>query len=891
MKFMTWLKQITRRIRALFGQQKLDADMAEEMRAHLERRTQANLAAGMPPEEARYAAQRQFGGVDQLKEIAREQRGTVWVEQFFQDLRFSLRIIAARRWFSFAIVVTLALGIGINTTVFTLVNAVLFKPVPVPGGERLVVVGSQGLTKAAGADNLGVSYPDFRELRAENRAFEGLEAVSYGEAVVGEQGNPPERFRMARTSSGLFGMLHTPVTLGRGFSPADDQVGAEAVVLIGHGVWQRRYGGAADVVGRVVRVNGAAATVVGVMPAGFKFPQNEELWMPLVPTAEMEKRSARGLEIFGIIRPDISIATARDELSVIAARLAAKFPETNKDIGTTVLTFHERYNGNQIKTVFLLLLGAVGFVLLIACANVANMMLSRALVRSREFAVRAALGASRWRLTRQMLVESVLLSCLGGLFGLGLAAGGVRAFDFATREVDKPYWIQFQMDYRVFAYFAAISVLSGILFGLLPALRTSRVDLNATLKDDTRSGTGHRGGRLAGALVVGQFALTVVLLAGAGMMGRSFLAVRALNPFVPAEHIFTARFQLPEGKGERYENARARLQFHDRLQSLLGTLPGVTEVAAASSLPGLGATTRDIEIEGNPNIDPKHRPHASMIAATPSYFPLIRLPILMGRGFEETDGGAGREAAVVTREFAAKYWPGRAAVGQRFRFFQNDEPGAWMTVVGISSDIVQETQQPDLPPLVYITARQDARGGMALLLRTASDPAALAGPVRAAVQSLDQDLALFEGRTLPAALERRYWFLRVFGTLFAVFAATGLLMAAVGIYAVVAQATAQRTREIGVRVALGATAAGILRLVLARGLRQLVIGLLLGLAGAAGATRLLAASGILVNGISPNDPLVFIGITTLLASIGVFACWLPARRATKLDPMVALRCE
>jgi putative ABC transport system permease protein len=805
------------------------------------------------------------------------------------DLRFALRMLATHRWFSAAIVLTLALGIGINTTVFTLVNAVLFKPVPIPGGERLVTVEHQNLKKP---DNFsGVSLPEFRSFKEQSHSFENLEAYSGSQAVLSESTNPPERYRAGRITSGLFGMLKTAPVLGRGFTAENDRLGAQTVVLIGHGVWQNRYGGSREIIGRAVRVNGQPATIIGVMPAGFKFPQNEDVWLPLVPTEDLEKRTTRPLRLFGLTKPGVSIEEANADLAVIAQQNEMSFPDTNKDLGATVRTFHDTYNKGEIRMVFLMMLGAVGFVLLIACANVANMMLSRSIARAREIAVRAAMGAARWQLVRQLLVESVLLSCLGGLLGLGLAMAGVHAFDLATRDVGKPYWILFEMDWVAFLYFAVVSVISGIAFGIVPALRASRVDLNTVLKDGTPSGGSSRGGKLTAALVVLQFALTVVLLTGAGLMIRSFFAAQASNPFIRAESIFTVRIQLPEGKGERYEQQPTRLQFWDKLLPQLAALPGVTHAAASSSFPGMGSNQREIEIEGRPNENPEQPPRAQLIVQTPGYLSAIGQSILVGRGFNETDGETGREAAVVTREFAAKHWPDALAVGQRFRFIQNKKPGPWMTVIGVCNDIVQNIQARETPPpLVYISYRQEAWGWMGLLLRTDSNPTGLAMPVRSTVQRLDPDLPLFDVRTLSVALEKQRWFLDVFGTLFCVFALSALAMASIGIYAVVAQSTARRTREIGIRMALGSTANGILRLVLSRGAIQLGVGLVLGLAGALGATRLMKSAGFVIQ-ISPYDPLVFVSTTILLAAIGIFACWLPARRAARVNPVQALRTE
>jgi putative ABC transport system permease protein len=481
------------------------------------------------------------------------------------------------------------------------------------------------------------------------------------------------------------------------------------------------------------------------------------------------------------------------------------------------------------------------------------------------------------------------LSSLGGLAGLALAMGGVHLFDLATQDVGKPYWIQFTMDYVVFVYFAAISVLSGLLFGLAPALRASRVDLNTALKDGAPSG-GSKAGRITGFLVVFQFGLTVVLLAGAGLMVRSFFAAQTMNEFIPVKQIFTARIGLPDGKDERYEKRSERIRFYDELQARLAALPGVTQAALTSHQPGQGSGDRRMEIEGRTLAKPEDALRISVVVHSPGYLEAIGQPILMGRGFNATDGETGKESAVVTREFAAKHWPGGSAVGQRFRFIEgrDNKPGPWITVLGVCGDITQRPQDPENPPLAYIPYRQMGSSGMALAVRTTGDPIALAPAVRAAVQAIDQDIPLFDTRTLQESLDRQSWFLVVFGSLFFSFALIALLMASVGLYAVVAQATIRRTREIGIRMALGATEGGIMRLILSRGLIQLGIGLVLGLAGAFAATRLMKNILFLT---SPQDPGVYIAITTMLVVIGILACWFPARRAAALHPVKALRQE
>ena len=797
------------------------------------------------------------------------------------DLKFALRMILSHRLFSAAVVATLALGIGLNTMVFTLVNAVLFKPVPVPGGAQLVSVLDQNLKERTN-NTMRVSYPDFRDYRAQNTSLAALEAASDEEGILSEAGIPPQAYRMEHASSGFFEMLHIQPVLGRGFLPGDDKPEAAPVVVLSYGIWKDRYASSPNVLGRQVQINEKPATIVGVMPKGFKFPTNVDMWAPLVPTADLEKRTNRPLALFGMLKPGVGILQASVDMGGIGRRLAMQYPE-DKDVGVTVETFHERYNGGNIHLIFMLMMAAVGFVLLIACANVANMMLSRAMLRQREMSIRSALGASRWRVVRQLLIESVLLSIFGGVLGLGLAWLGVHWFDLSTQNVGKPYWIEFTMNYTVFGYFAALCIVSGLLFGTAPAVRFSRVDLNEVLKDGARSVGRFRGGKLASVLVVFQFSLTLVLLTGAGVFVHSLLNTLAANQEVPAEQITTARIDFPE---EHYKDADARQRFYDQLLPRVKALPGVTNVALTSNLPGLGAAPRDIEIEHTTASDAAHRPAVSFIVQSPGYFDAINLPILLGRDFNEVDGTANHKAAVLTRECAEHFWPGQSAIGKRFRLYdEKNKPGDWITVVGVSANIVQELNEKAPNPLMFIPLRQEGWNGMALLIRSSGNPIPA---VRAAVQSLDRDLPLRDVYTLPQAIRHDEWFLHLFSEIFLGFALIALMMAAVGIYAVLAQATNSRTQEIGVRMALGANAGNIVALVMRRGLWQIGAGLGLGLAAAFPAMRLMASLPI---GVSPSDPVVFVIVASLLAIVGLLACWIPAQRAAGLDPVKAIRYE
>jgi putative ABC transport system permease protein len=795
------------------------------------------------------------------------------------DLRFALRMILAHRWFSLAVVVTLALGIGLNTMVFTLINAALFKPVPVPGGSRLVAV----VTRTPGDNDQRLSYPDLLDYRTQARSFAALEGASDQEGVLGEPGNPSQAYHLERATTGVFSMLHIRPVLGRDFLPSDALPNAAPVLIVGYTIWQERYAGSPSAIGRQVRVNETPATIIGVMPKGFMFPTTVDMWMPLAPTPNDLKRDNRQLQVFGLLQPGAELPAAQAELSGIAHRLAAQYSATDKNTTALVMSFHERYNGGNIKMIFILMLASVGFVLLIACANVANMMLSRSIARQREMSIRAALGASRWRVVRQLLIESVLLSVLGGLAGLGLAVLGVRWFDLATSNVGRPYWVQFTMDYSVCGYFAALCILTGLLFGMVPALRSSRPDLNQVLQEGARSVGRHRGGMFSAVLVVFQFALTLVLLTGAGIFVHSLLKTLDTNQSVPARQLMVARLQLPQ---DHYKNLAARQRFYDQLLPRLRALPGVTSASFTSNPPGLGSAETHIEVEHERVNDPAHRPVVAFVTASPGYFSTIRLPLLLGRDFDALDGAPSRQSAILTREAAQHFWPGQSALGKRFRLFDDQgKPGDWIAVVGVTANLVQDLTVQDPKPLLFVPIQQEDWGGTSLVVESTANPTAA---VRAAVQNLDQDLPLRDVFILNAAVEHQTWYLHLFSKVFMGFAIIALLMAAVGIYAVLAQATSRRTQEIGVRMALGASLRNIMMLVMRRGLWQILAGLALGLAAAFPAARLMASLPI---GVSPTDPTVFLAVAALLAAVGLFACWLPAHRASRLDPVKAIRYE
>jgi putative ABC transport system permease protein len=805
------------------------------------------------------------------------------------DLRFAFRLILKERWFTAVAVAALALGIGVNATVFTLVNAVLLRGLPFKDSAQLYMIGTRRGTESRAGQ---LSHPELQDWRAQTRTFSGLAGFSNGNMNLSDDRGTPEQARGSWLTANAFQVLGQQPLLGRDFSPADDRKGAEKVVILGYSIWTNRYGGDPEVLGRILRVNGEPATIIGVMPEGMKFPTDAVLWLPFVPTANQERRDDRPLNVFGRLRVDATRAEAQTEMDGIAGRLAAQYPDTNKQIGSAIVqTFNERFNGGEIRQIFLAMMGAVGFVLLIACANVANLLLSRAAHRSREIALRIALGASRWRVVRQLLVESVVLGFLGGALGLLLAFVGVRLFDRAvSEEAGKPYWIQFTIDWTVVAYLGAICVLTGILFGLAPALQMTRTSVSEELKEGGRGTSGGRRAQwLSSTMVVVEIALTLVLLVGAGLMVRSFMKLYTQDLGIRTDYLMSMRLALPSPK---YQTPETRQEFYDRLAPRLAAVPGAEAVAIATNVPPRGGWSRDLEIEGRPVSAGTQRPSVTTVTISPTFFEAIGAPLRRGRTFTDADGNPGSEVVIINQRFASEHFGGEDPLGRRIRFPPR-EPAAgqpapvWRTIVGISPTIRHGSRQDAEPPSVaYVPLRQDPSGFAFLLIRSRIEPGVIMNAVRREVQAVDRDQPVFTVQTMDQLLAQQQWPFRVFGSVFAIFAIIALVLAAVGLYAVMAYSVTQRTQEIGVRIALGAPGRQVTWLILRRGLIQLVIGLSLGLAGAWGASR--ALRPLLVQ-VAPTDPSTYAGLALLLTVIALAACLIPARRATRLDPVVAMR--
>ena len=806
----------------------------------------------------------------------------------WQDLRFAARLLGKNRWFTLVAVMTLALGIAANSTVFALVDAVLLRGLPYEDADRIVVL----RTRDARDRTSGVSYLDFLDWRRSARSFSHMILMGQPAFNVSEAGAAPERYAGAYVSAELFEMFGERAAIGRVFTTADDERSAPPVVMLGHGIWQDRYGGEASIIGRPIKIDDLTATVIGVMPAGMRFPPNTDVWLPLGKATVIwdQGRQTRPYNVVGRLADGVSIEQARDELAAIATRLGEDYPETNQGFVPTVQFYTEAVSGGQLRLVFLSLMGAVVFLLLIACANVANLLLARAADRSREMAVRVSIGASRWRLVRQLLVESVLLAGIAGIISVPLTLMGIRLFDLNTQDVGKPYFMEFAMDGSGFAFLLVVCVSTGIIFGLAPALHVSKTNVNDILKEGGRgTAGGSHARRWTSALLVVEIALTLVLLAGGGFMMRSFFAAYRLDLGIDTSRLLTMQLVLND---RRYTSSELKNEFLRRVDERLGTIGTIETATIASNWPMGGGQTRQIEIVGEPKPEPL--PTVTMLTVGLRYPDALGVPVLRGRAFVAADQAAGSDSAMINQRLAGMYFPGADPIGQRIRLTLEAPEGPQMTdltVVGLLPTVRQRNpQDPDPDPIVYVpfNGNRNIAESTTLLVRTRSTPESATPLIREEIRALDPDLALFNVRTMDENLARQRWPFRVFGTMFVVFALIALALAGVGLYAMTAYSVTQRTQEIGVRMALGAQPRDVMRLVLRRTLIQVAIGFTIGFAGAFGVGQLL--SGLLIQ-ISSRDPVTLGVITLVMLSAATTACIVPARRAARLDPLVALRYE
>jgi predicted permease len=804
-----------------------------------------------------------------------------------QDLKFVFRTLNADRWFTATVIGVLALGIGANTLGFTIVNAAFFRGLPFEQSAQLHMV---TFINDKGR-RVGATPIELEEWRSQSRAFEALAGYDDTSASLSDDRALPDQVRATRVTTNTFAILRQPPILGRDFIAADALPSSGPVVMLSHHVWRNRYGGDAEVLGRTLRIDGRAATVIGVMPDGMLFPDRSDIWVPFVPTAAEIDGDAARLEVFGRLHAGVGKKSAQAEFNGIARAQQAAHPDELEQIsGARVETIPEAAIGGIGRQLFLIIMAVVMFVLVIAGANVANLLLLRSAARAREMALRTAMGATRWRLIRQLLVESLVLSTAGAALGIVLAQGAVRAFAAAMNNGGLPFWVVFSIDYVVLAYAAVIAVMTAIVFGLAPALHLSRANSNDVIKDGGRGSVGApRVRRFGAAMVVLELSVAIALLGGAGLLVRSFNALYAIDLGVNIDPLITMQIDLPASK---YPTADDRRGFVAALEPRLASIPSVQAATITTGVPSRDGGERYFEIEGTP--PETARVMVSTVTITPSFFETIDVRMRQGRAFVDTDGAPGSEAAIINRRLAEQFLHGQDPIGRRLRFVRRqpapgDPPDAWRTIVGVAPDVSHGSPSDSyINAVVYVPYREAAPAAASLLLRSALPAASIMNAARREVQGLDADLPIVELRTVADILAEDRWAYRTFGTMFAAFAVIAILLSAAALYAVVAHSVAQRTAEFGVRVALGANRRAIVWLVLGRGLKQLAAGIVFGLAGAFVLGDVL--SGMLV-GVSPADPITFVAITLTLTAVSIAACLRPALRAARVDPMIALRAE
>jgi putative ABC transport system permease protein len=812
------------------------------------------------------------------------------METLWQDLRFAVRMLLRKPGFTFVLVLALALGIGATTAIFSVVNAVLIRSLPYQNAERLVWIwGTNPLNDIARET---ASPPDYNDWKTQSQSFEEMGAFVNTRLTLTSNGEP-ERYDGAYVTDGFFEVLGVSSEIGRTFTPDEDKPKSSRVIVLGHALWQRRFGGDPKIIGSAITINGNPYTVVGIMPADFKHPRPEanrqaEMWVPLQEDYASAGRRGDYLGVIARLKPNVPIEQARAEMVTIAAQLEQQYPATNTGWSTLTVPLHERFVGD-VRPVLTILFGAVCFLLLIACANVANLLLARAAARQKEMAIRTALGARRWRIIRQLLTESVLLAVLGGGLGLLLAVWGIEAL-VALSPGNIPRLNEISLDARVLAFTFGVSLVTGVLFGLFPALQAANPNLNETLKEGGRGTTeGSRGGRARRALVVAEVALALVPLVGAGLMVKSFMRLQNVNPGFNPERVLAVEIYLP---GTTYREGPQATAFYREMLTKVQNLPGIEAAGAIDTLPlSGGGDVLAFFVEGQTYQPTDKTPDAEFRVVTPEYFQTMSIPLLRGRYLSEQDGPNTPRAFVINDTLARRYFAGEDPVGKRLNLGDTKDPN-WFTIVGIVQDTRHESLSDDPYPQMYTVNTQAARRSMVLVARTAGDPAAMIPTLRSTVTGMDSTLALNNARTMAQVMEQSMSRPRFNMLLMSLFAAVALVLAAVGIYGVMAYSVTQRTHEIGVRMALGASSTDVLKMIVRQGLTLTLVGVGLGLVGAFIVTQLITSllSGLLFQ-VGTHDPLTFVGIALLLALVALLACLIPARRATKVDPMIALRYE
>jgi putative ABC transport system permease protein len=807
----------------------------------------------------------------------------------FKDIRYGVRSLLKHSGFTAIVVVTLAVGIGASSAIFSVVNTVLLRPLPYAHAERLVAI------QALGRDGkrVQISPANFLDWRAQNTVFEHLAAILTRPANLA-LADQAERIDLAMTSANFFSVFGTEPERGRFFIPADEQPGHAPVVVLSHALWQRRFGSDDSLVGKPITLDGSSYTVVGIAPAGFQYPDKTDLWVPpfrLAPAMNerMDPTQVRGfgmLAAVALLKPSVSLTQAASEMETITTRLRQQYPETNNRSFNPVVSLHTHLVG-ETGPMLLLLFGAVSFVLLIACANVANLLLASAASRQKEMAIRTALGASRLRVIRQLLTESLMLAFAGGMIGLLLAVWGVALMTKLLPH-DFPRAGEINLDWRVLAFTLFASVLTGILFGLAPALQISKTDVQESLKESGRGSSGsRRHNRLRNLLIVGEVALSVVLLVGAGLLFRSFLQLQSVNTGFTSQQVLTVQLSPA---GTNYRRDADYISFYSQAMQRVSAIPGVVAVGAINTLPLGRGPTAGFRIEGRPPLTIDKWPGGNYRTVSTDYFHAMNIPVVQGRAFSERDTETAPLVMIINQALANRDFPNENPIGKRINLGNLDPKGqpVWWEIVGVAANVRSLELREEATPEFYLSALQDSFANMFLVVRTSVEPTSVAASVRRAATEVDKSAAVSDVKTMEHIVSDAVTQPRFNLFLLGLFSGIALLLSAAGIYGVTAYGVTQRTHEFGIRMALGAQVGDVLKMILRQGLLLISVGVAVGLLASFALTRLLKT---LLFGVTVTDPLTFVAITLLLSAVALLACYIPARRATKVDPLIALRCE
>jgi len=886
------LKDLLYRLRALFHRREMDAEVDDELRHHIERETEKYRRAGFTPDDAARRANLALGGREQIKQQSRDSRGTKFIEDLLQDLHYAMRSFAKTPGLTALIVLSLAIGIGANTAIFSVTSTLLLKPLPYPNPDRLAILWLR--SPGIGIPQDWPSPGQYHDIVTQNRVFQDTALVIGDSYTLTDRAKAIKVDGIQATSS-LLPMLGAKPLLGRIFLPEEDQLGQPKTVVLTYGLWQREFAGDPNVVGRAITLDGQTHTVIGVLPASFRLNHEviptvggidkPEFFMP--PPDDAKNPANYGSENYNILarlKPGVTMRQAQSDIDVIAARLREQ-KHRDRSFTISVVPLTEQVVGD-IRTALLILFGAVALVLLIACTNVANLLLSRAAARQREIAIRAALGAGRMRVMRQLLTESVLLSLMGGVAGISISSLSI-SIARKMHPGNIPRLEELGMDFRVLGFTFAISIFTGVVFGLAPALRASRVDLTANLKAGGKglanSGLSVRHDKLRGALVIAELAISLPLLVGAGLLVRSFIRLANVAPGFNPQHVVS----MDVGAyGPQFKDPVTRIQFYQQLSERTRQLPGVSATGAVSALPLTSAVGwGGMQIEGY--VPPPNEPELQVDqrAATPSYFSAMEIPLIRGRVFAETDTDKMPRVAIIDQKMADRFWPNGDAVGKRIRP-SDDSP--WIAIVGVVGVVKEYGLDTETRMVVYYSHTQRPSGTMYVVARTASDPASTTAAIIHLVNSINPNVSVYDVATMEQRVQDSMARQRFAMTMLGGFAGFAMILAAIGVYGVMSFLVTQGTAEIAIRMALGAPRTGILSLIFRQGMTLALAGVFVGLLGAFGLTHLMSS---LLFGVKPTDPLTFFSVLAMLLFVALSACLFPAGRAMRIDPMVALRTE